>query len=130
LIRTKRIYTVLIIFVLTIFLIGCQSADKEPFLYFKNDTGDILMTDLELKTLKVTSLIDGSRHVLYIVPKDKNKIKEITTKTLNKSINIYYKGDLIYSQKIAPQINESSNVFFSMDEETLKRLEQILKENQ
>lgn len=127
--RPDRSSAVLLIVVLFMTLSGCQFANNQPYLYFKNNVGDILMTDLELDDLKVISLLAGGRRGFYIVPKDKNKIEEITTKTLNESIEIYYKNDLIHSSKVKNIIKGINLVFNEMDEETLKRVEQILQEN-
>ena len=114
-----------IILVLTLFLVGCQKPNREPILFFKNMAGDLLMTDLDLETFKVISTIEGSRG-LYIVPKDKNKIEELTTKTLNDSIEIYFKNELIHSSKVDSTVKGINLLFNDMDEESLERLELLL----
>jgi len=127
--RPGRGTAILLLFVFVISLLGCRSDNRESYLFFKDDTGESLMTDRDLETLKVMPLLDaGGSRGLYIVPKDKNKVEEITNKTLDKSINIYYKNEFIFSQKIK-HITKGINLVFIMDEESLKRLELLLKDN-
>jgi hypothetical protein len=127
--RRPNLRPSILLIIVFIMLFGCQFADNEPYLSFKNHAGDTLMTDMDLETLKVVSLLDGGGRGFYIVPKDKNKIEEMTTKAFNNSIEIYYKNDLIYSSKVNKVTKGINLVFNDMDEETLKRMEQILQEN-
>lgn len=98
--RTGRSAAVILLLVIALSLLGCRSGNRAPYLIIKDDAGESLMTDRDLETLKVMSLLDaGGSRGLYIVPKDKNKVEEITTKTLHKSLEIYYKNEFIYSHK-------------------------------
>ncbi len=123
----RRVAVLLLAVVIT--LIGCQFADKEPYLYFKDDAGNTLMTDKDLESLKVISMLNGGGRGLYIVPKDKNKVEEITTKALGNSIEIYYENAIAHSSKVTKAISGINLVLNDMDEETLKRLEQVIQDN-
>ncbi|WP_256762434.1 hypothetical protein [Cohnella sp. WQ 127256] len=88
------------------------------------------MTDLELKEHGVISLLDSNfSRGLYILPKNKNKIEEVTTKALNRSIEIYYRDELIEQLPTITHVIKGINLVFTMDEETLGRLDQIIKDN-
>lgn len=121
--KEKRVF--FLIFSVLIFVIaGCMDSGKEPSIYFLKDDGEVLMTDQDLETFKVISLLDGRRG-LYIVPKDHHKIEEITTKALGHSLEIHHHDEMIFSTRITRVIKGNNLVFDNMEEETLLRLEKI-----
>jgi len=110
-------------------LIGCQSKKSEPYISFKDDKGNTILTDLDLDSMKVISLLDTNNRGFYIEFKKESQLEEITKQNLNRTIQIYYKDELVFSSSIEHIIRGNNLVFDDMEEEALKRLEVILQEN-
>ncbi|RKP44064.1 hypothetical protein D7Z26_27010 [Cohnella endophytica] len=124
--KVIQVFAVIFVFML---LVGCQSKNKEPVILFKDENKEVILTNLDLTTMKVVSFLDpenqGARG-LYIEFKNKDKLEQITTKNLNKSIQIYYRDQLITTQYINHVIKGNNLGFNEMNEGTLKQFENIL----
>ncbi|RKP55582.1 hypothetical protein D7Z26_10390 [Cohnella endophytica] len=124
--KVIQVFTVIFVFIL---LVSCQSKNKEPIILFKDENKEIILTNLDLTTIKVVSFLDsenkGTRG-LYIEFKNKDKLEQITTKNLNKSIQIYCRDQLITTQYISHVIKGNNLGFNEMNEGTLKQFENIL----
>jgi len=110
-------------------LIGCQSKTKEPYMFFKDDQENTLLTDLDLRAMNVMSLLDTGGRGFYIELANDNKLEEITEQNLNRTIRIYYRDELLSSSRIEHVIKGNNLVFNDMDEEALTRLENLLLKN-
>ncbi|MFC4600816.1 hypothetical protein [Cohnella hongkongensis] len=118
-----------LLLICALLMLGCQNGNKEPFLFFNDDQGETILTNRDLTTMKVISLIHekGSRG-FYIVFKDDNRLEELTRQQLNRTIDAYYHEELIFSSEITQIIRGDNVTFNELSDEVLATIETILQE--